>query len=415
MTAFVARDGSRRPVQERAGMTTTDVPSYTADLYSDEAIADPYPHYRALRDLGPVVWLGAQQVYAVPRYDEARAVLLDDGTYLSSGAIALNDVINEAMRGGTIASDGELHAHLRQVVAHRLTPRALRPLRGYVQEQADALVADLVRRRSFDAVSDLAQALPLAIVPEFVGLPVRGRAKLLDWASANFDSLGPMNERCAAALPGAVEMGEYAAKTVADGDVRAGSLADGVIQAAHRGEISGQQSVRLMLAYVAPSLDTTISAVASAVWLFANNDDQWQKLRQDPSLIPGAVNEIVRCETPIRALGRRAGENTTLAGTDLKAGDQLLVIYASANRDERQWDSPDVFDVTRDATRSLGFGYGVHGCAGQGLARIEIEGLLKSLVRNVRRFVVTEKPQRVVNNVIRAFASLPVRIEADGA
>jgi cytochrome P450 len=275
-----------------------------------------------------------------------------------------------------------------------------------VQEQADALVADLVRRRSFDAVSDLAQALPLAIVPEFVGLPVRGRAKLLDWASTNFDSLGPTNERCAAALPGAVEMGEYAAKTVAGGDVRADSLADGVIQAAHRGEISGQQSVRLMLAYVAPSLDTTISAVASAVWLFANNDDQWQKLRQDASLIPGAVNEIVRCETSIRALGRRAGENTTLAGTDLKAGDRLLVIYASANRDERQWESPDVFDVTR----SPGFGYGVHGCAGQGLARIEIEGLLKSLVRNVRRFVVTEEPQRMVNNVIRAFASLPVRI-----
>jgi cytochrome P450 len=99
MTAFIARDGSRRPVQERAGIITTDVLSYTADLYSDEAIGDPYPHYRALRDLGPVVWLGAQQVYAVPRYDEARAVLLDDGTYLSSGAIALNDVINEAMRG----------------------------------------------------------------------------------------------------------------------------------------------------------------------------------------------------------------------------------------------------------------------------------------------------------------------------
>lgn len=396
-------------------MTTTDIPSYTADLYSDEAIADPYPHYRALRDLGPVVWLDAHQVYAVPRYDEARAVLMDDGTYLSSRALALNDVINEAMQGGTIASDGELHAHLRQVVAHRLTPRALRPIREYVQQQADALVADLVRRGSFDAVADLAQALPLAIVPEFVGLPVRGRESLLDWASANFDSLGPMNERCVAALPGAAEMGEFAARTVADGDVRPDSLADGVIQAVHRGEITEQQSVRLMLAYVAPSLDTTISAVGSAVWLFANNDDQWQKLRENPSLIPGAVNEVVRCETPIRALGRRAGESATLAGVDLKADDQLLVIYASANRDERQWDRPDVFDVTRDATRNLGFGYGVHGCAGQGLARIEIEALLKSLLRNVRRFVVTEEPTRTVNNVIRAFASLPVRIETDGA
>jgi cytochrome P450 len=396
-------------------MTTIDVPSYAADLYSDGAIADPYPHYRALRDLGPVVWLDAHQVYAVPRYNEARAVLMDDTTYLSSKALALNHVINEAMQGGTIASDGELHAHLRQVVAHRLTPRALRPIREYVQQQADALVADLVRRRSFDAITELAQALPLAVVPEFVGLPVRGRGSLLDWASANFDSLGPMNERCVAALPGAAEMGEFAARTVADGDVRPDSLADGVIQAAHRGEITEQQSVRLMLAYVAPSLDTTISAVGSAVWLFANNDLQWQKLREDPALIPGAVNEVVRCETPIRALGRRAGESTTLAGVDLAADDQLLVIYASANRDERQWDRPDEFDVTRDATRNLGFGYGVHGCAGQGLARIEIEALLKSLLRNVRRFVITDEPTRAVNNVIRAFASLPVRIETDGA
>jgi len=343
-----------------------------------------------------------------------RAVLADDSTYLSSNAIALNDVVNTAMQGGTIASDGELHAQFRHIVAHRLTPRALRPIQQSVQQRTEALASHVAELRAFDAVTDLAQALPLSVVPEFVGLPPDARGQMLKWASANFDSLGPLNERGLASLPGCVEMAEYAARTAASGNVVPGTLADGVVQAARRGEITEQQSVRLMLAYIAPSLDTTISAIGCAVWLFARHDDQWQKLRADPTLIPAAISEILRYETPIRALGRRAARPVEFGGVRLDTDDRLLLLYASANRDERQWDRPDEFDITRDSTRQLGFGYGVHGCPGQGLARIEIESLLTALARRVRRFVLTDEPTWTVNNAIRAFDSIPVRVELDG-
>jgi len=394
-------------------VTTTNIPSYALDLFSDEAIAEPYEHYRALRELGPLVWLEQHQMYAVARYAEARAVLTNDAVFQSRNGVAMNAVANEAMQGGTIASDGELHAHLRRVVAGKLTPRALRPIRESVQQRADELASRVVMLGSFDAVSDLAQVLPQSIVPDFVGLPMNGRGRLLDWASANFDSLGPLNERCVASLPKITEMNEFAAELVAQGDVLPGSLGADVLQAADRGEITEHQSVRLMLAYVAPSLDTTISAIGSAIWLFAQYPDQWQKLRADPTLVPRAVNEIVRYETPIRALGRRATANVNVGGVDLDPSDHVLVLYASANRDERRWDRPDVFDVTRDAAPQLGFGWGAHGCAGQGLARIEIESLLLALARRVRRFELTGEPVRAMNNVIRALASVPVRVEID--
>src|SRR5919206_2891485 len=117
--------------------TATSVPSYDADIYADEALLEPYEHYRALRDLGPVVWLERHGAYAITRYADVRAVLADGDTFRSANGIALNEPANQAILGCTLASDGELHAHLRQVVAHRLTPRALRPMKDVVTDKAE--------------------------------------------------------------------------------------------------------------------------------------------------------------------------------------------------------------------------------------------------------------------------------------
>jgi cytochrome P450 len=390
--------------------SSATAPSYGPDIYTDSALAEPYEHYRAIRDAGPAVWLDSHDAYAIARYAEARAVLADDTSYLSANGIALNEPANSAILGCTLASDGDLHARLRRVVAHRLTPRALHPMRDLIQTQADALVDELVERGSFDAVTDLARALPLSIVPDFVGWPTDGREHLLEWAGANFDSFGPLNERGLAAMPLCGAMAGFAAETVQTGNVLPGSLAAGVLEAVDRGEVTPEQSMMLMLDYIAPSIDTTISAIGSAIWLFAEHPDQWQLLRDDPSLIASAFNEILRFESPIRAFGRRVGTATRIGDVDIDAGAQLLVIYASANRDERQWDSPDVFDVTRDARAQLGFGYGVHACAGQSLARMETESLLTALARRVGSFEIGE-PIRALNNLIRAFGALPVTVQ----
>jgi cytochrome P450 len=336
---------------------------------------------------------------------------VDSDTFRSANGIALNEPANQAILGCTLASDGDLHAQLRKVVAHRLTPRALRPMRELVTERADELVAGLVQRGSFDAVSDLARALPLSIVPDFIGWPQEGREHLLEWAGANFDSFGPMNERAQRAMPKCGEMAAYGAEIVRTGNVLPGSLGAGVLEARDQGEVTTEQCMMLMLDYLAPSLDTTISAVGSAVWLFAQHPDQWHLVRSDPGLIPNAVNEVVRFESPIRAFGRLAENDTEIGGVPIPAGSRVLVIYASANRDERKFERPDEFDVTRrDAVHQLGFGIGEHGCAGQGLARMETESLLAALARSVTRFHVGT-PERALNNLIRAFGTLPVTVE----
>jgi cytochrome P450 len=391
--------------------TTAPAPTYDEDIYADEALLEPYEHYRRLRDLGPAVWLSKHGAYAVTRYADVKAVLADGETFNSANGIALNEPANQAILGCTLASDGDLHAHLRQVVAHRLTPRSLRPMKELVTEKADELVASLVARGSFDAVTDLARALPLSVVPDFIGWPQEGREHLLRWAGANFDSFGPINERVEKALPQCGEMAAFGAEIVRTGNVLPGSLGASVLEARDRGEVTTEQTMMLMLDYLAPSLDTTISAVGSAIWLFGKHPEQWDLVRNDPSLVPNAVNEVVRFESPISSFGRLVTKDTEIDGVPIPAGSRVVVNYASANRDERKWDRPDEFDVTRrDAVHQLGFGFGEHGCAGQGLARMESESLLTALARSVTRFHLGE-PERALNNLIRSLGALPVTVE----
>lgn len=161
---------------------------------------------------------------------------------------------------------------------------------------------------------------------------------------------------------------------------------------------------------MAPSLDTTISAISNAVHSFATHPEQWEKLKQNPDLIPNAVNEVVRYESPLRAFTRKTGREATIGDARIPAGSRILVIYASANRDEFEWNQPDAFDIRRDATRQLGFGHGPHACAGQGLARMETSAMLRALVERVDRIELTSPPTWAVNNIIRRHESLPLKL-----
>lgn len=143
-------------------------PAYEPELYSRAAIQDPYPHYARLRELGPVVWLAKQRAYALPRYAECKAVLLDDETFISGAGVALNPVANQLSRGTTLNSDGEDHSRRRALLAHRLTPRALRAMRATVDQQAVAAVEAAVSRGAIDGV-ELATALPMSVVPDLIG------------------------------------------------------------------------------------------------------------------------------------------------------------------------------------------------------------------------------------------------------
>jgi cytochrome P450 len=388
------------------------IPIYRPDIYATDAIVDPYPHYARLRQLGPVVWLPKQRACALSRFAECKAVLRDDGTFVSGSGVALNAVANRLSRGTTLNSDGAEHEQRRKLVAHRMLPRALREISDAVDEQAAQVVDAAIRKGEVDGVADLACALPLAVVPDLVGWPRDQRDDLLAWGGATFDILGPLNRHWLKSLPSSVQMLRFARRVVRRRTVIEGSLGHDVLMAADSGKLRHRECPPLMVDYVAPSLDTTISAISSALQLFAVFPEQWQILRGDRGLIPNAVNEIIRYESPLRAFSRKAIRDTMLSEVHIRAGARVLVIYASANRDEREWDRPEVFDVRRDANRQLGFGHGSHACAGQGLARLETAAMLRALVERVERIESTAPPTWAINNIIRRHERLPLKLIA---
>ena len=387
-----------------AGVPTSDV-----DLFSDEILAEPYDAYQQLRDLGPVVWLERLDAYVLPRYAEVRQALGDPAAFCSGQGVGLNEFINHGGQGTTLMSDGEAHDRQREVIGQPLTPRHLADLKPDVTQLADDLIDRLVERGTFDAVSDLAEVIPSTWVPDLLGWPEEGRDRLLDWASDNFDALGPLNGRAEAAGPGLLEMAAYAQQVAGRADLPAGSMAAGVLAAGERGDIDPSQCPMLLIDYLAPSLDTTISALGNAVWLFATHPDQWDLLRREPQRVKNAFNEVLRVESPISCFTRVTTTTTELGGVELPEGARVVVLYASANRDERRWPRPDEFDITREAAGHVAFGYGVHACAGMGLARLEGAVILAALAERVERIELGE-PVRKLNNLIRAFGSLPVTV-----
>jgi cytochrome P450 len=391
---------------------TTSAPVYRPDIYADEAILDPYPHYRRMRELGPVVWLPAQRAHAVVHHASCKEVLLADDRFRSERGVGLNPVVNRLSRGTTLNSDDEDHERRRRLLASRLTPKALRSMREEVQDRADAVVAAAVARGTVDGVADLAEALPTSFVPDLIGWPREGREKLLPWAGATFDALGPLNRRTVRSTPRTLAMMRFARSVVRSRAVLPGSMGADLLAKADAGELGHGECPALMIDYLAPSLDTTISAIASALWLFATHPEQWERLKADPLVTPNAVNEVVRIESPLRAFSRLVADDTEVAGTPLRAGSRVVVVYASANRDERAWDLPDVFDVTRDAAQQLGFGQGAHGCAGQGLARLETQSILRALAQQVDHLELVGEPAWGLNNIIHKLDRLPLRLVA---
>ena len=333
-------------------------------------------------------------------------MLADHTTFRSGDGVMFSDLANQMTRGTLLASDPPLHDSLRRTLAHRMTPRAL----GAQRETIAAKGADVTRALAMsgvvDGMRDLAEAMPMSFVPEFLGFPHECHPRLLEWAGAI--EAGPASGRTPGAVVLAQELSQYAEYLVRERALIPGSLGDDIVVAADRGEIDAAQAVALLIDYFGPSLETTISALASALWLFSENPDQWQLLRRDPSLIGAAFNEVVSLESPLRAFTRLAAADTTIEGVPVPAGSRVSVFFASANRDERRWDRPDRFDLSRDSTFHLGLGYGVHACVGQGLARQEFAAVLTPLAAEVKRIELAGPPVRRVNSLLRTFDKLPL-------
>ena len=386
----------------------SDAPSYDVDFYSPQLVADPHTHYRAIRDLGAAVWLPRNEMWAIGRYDDARAALRASDTLISGKGVANNRFMNNERQIATLVSDGELHRVYRGLVMKPIMASQAKLLRERIRSTAETLIDALLQRESFEGMTELAQVIPVSIVSHLVGLPESGRENMLKWAAATFDTLGSLNELARRAVPSVKESFAYTVNLKRE-DVAPDGWAARLFGAADAGVIEASAVPGLLQDYIAPSLDTAIFAIGHMLDLLGRHPEQWQAIRAEPKLITPAINEILRMEAPIRAFTRYVKEDYVVGDRTLPAGSRAVIMYGSANRDERHYPEPDRFDIHRKNNDHLAFGYGVHHCLGVHLAKVEMSCLLEVMAEKVQRMDV-QPPVLMANNVLRGFQSIKVRL-----
>jgi cytochrome P450 len=393
--------------------TTAERPVTTIDPFSQAFLSDPYPHHEAMREAGSVVWLEHYGIWAMARHQEVRDALTDWQTYCSGAGVGLSDFRKEPpWRPPSIIleADPPLHTRTRAVLTRILSPAAINILRERFAREAKALVDQLVERREFDGIADLAEAYPLKVFPDAVGISEEGRENLLPYGNMVFNSFGPRNDLFDKAMANAGPVRDWIMSKCS----RAGLAPDGlgikIFHAVDAGELSEDEAGMLVRSFLSAGIDTTVYGLGNALYCFAKYPEQWTILRENPSLIRLAFEEVLRFEAPVQTFFRTTTRDVDVGGVKLNDGEKVLLFLAAANRDPRRWDKPDTFDVKRRATGHMTFGTGIHGCVGQAVARLESEAVFGALARRVVSFELTNEPRRRLNNTLRGLDRLPLRV-----
>jgi 4-methoxybenzoate monooxygenase (O-demethylating) len=395
-------------------MTTEhDAPVTALDPFSEEFLRDPYPSHHALREAGPVVRLERYGVWAMARYEQVHAVLEDSETYRSGAGVGLADFTKETpwrTPSLLLEADPPEHSSARKATAGALSANRIRGLRGAFEREADALVDRLVERGRFDAVADLAEAYPVKVFADAVGVPEEGRENLMAYGDMVFNAFGPRNELLAQSAKGLDEARVWIADKCRLENLDPGGLGAGIHEQAARHDLGPEQAGLLVRSLLSAGVDTTAHALGNAICCFVDHPDQWAVLRADPHRSRAAFEEVLRYESPVQTFFRTTAREVEVHGVRIPAGEKVLLFLAAAGRDPRQWDDPERFDVSRKAGGQLGFGFGIHACVGRMMARLEGEVLLTALARRVEAIERDGEPVRKLNNTLRGLARLPVRV-----
>ncbi|WP_328826393.1 cytochrome P450 [Streptomyces ureilyticus] len=391
--------------------TSSSIPESDVELFSTTALMDPYPHYAALRGLGPAVYLSEYDIYGLFRYEHVRPALVDWERFSSAEGIAMNPTTNEAMEGSLLGMDPPRQREVRTVFTDALRPKYVRKVADGLEQLAGQLVDDLVQRGEFDGVTDFARTLPVGIVLDLIGFPRdEQREEILDWALGAFNYMGPYSDHQASSLPDVQALAQYLTTKATPEKLLPDSFGQIVWEAVGRGDITENEALMTMSAYACAGVDTTIAGISSTLWLLARNPDEWAKVRQDPTTVPGAFLEGLRMEAPIQSFTRVTTCNVDLDGVTIPAGSRVVLSYGSANRDERHYPDPDRFRVSRNPSDSVAFGFGVHNCPGRVLATMEAHALFNALASRVEKIDLAGEPVRAPNNIIRGLERLPIRV-----
>jgi len=385
----------------------------SVDPFSHAFLENPYPHHEAMREAGPVVWLEHYGIWAMARHQEVRDALTDWQTYCSSAGVGLSDFRKETpWRPPSIIleADPPLHTRTRAVLTRILSPAAINVLRETLTREAEALVDRLLEKREFDGVADLAEAYPLKVFPDSVGISKEGRENLLPYGGMVFNGFGPRNDLFEKAMANAGPVRDWIMSKCSRAALAPDGLGMQIFRAVDAGELTEAEAGMLVRSFLSAGVDTTVYGLGNALYCFAKYPHQWTALRENPSLIRSAFEEVLRFEAPVQTFFRTTTRAVDVGGVHLGEGEKVLLFLAAANRDPRRWERPDEFDVRRRATGHMTFGTGIHGCVGQAVARLEAEAVFAALARRAASFEMTAEPTRRLNNTLRGLDTLPLRV-----
>jgi cholest-4-en-3-one 26-monooxygenase len=391
------------------------------DLSDSRSYVAGVPHawLAHLRRHDPVHWQdepGGPGFWAITRYEDCVTVNRDYERFSSAAQgtmpfeLGADEVAQQALM--MLNMDPPLHTRYRRLVNKGFTPRMVRDLEESIHRAADSIIDEVIEKGEADFVTEISAELPLQVIAELLGVPQEDRHRMFEWSNRMVGNEDPeYQDRTELALTSAMELYAYASELFAK--KRIDPHAD-LMSALTTVEIEGERlsDMELELFFLLLTVagnETTRNLMSGAMHAFFQNPEQWQRLLDDRSLLPAAVDEMLRFVTPVMNFRRTAMVDTELGGTRIAAGDKVVFFHASANRDEDIFTDPDSFDVGRDPNPHIAFGGGgPHFCLGTNLARMEIRVMFEHLLDRMPDIRQDGEVQRLQSQFINGVKHIPV-------
>ena len=393
-------------------------------LLDPDVLANPYPLYRRLQTEDPVHWDPFLHVWVVTRYADVVRVLRDFSAQRTPTpdqltALGLSELnpIAQVMVRQMLFLDAPAHTRIRTLAAHAFTPARVEVLRAHIREIAQRLMAPVLRRGHMDVIADLADPLPCIVTAEMLGVPAGDYLQLKAWSQDFAEMLGNFQhnpDRVPRVLRTVEEMTAYFRAAMREHRL---TPRDGLVAALMDAEVEGdrlseEEVVANCIVTMVGGQETTTNLIGNGVLSLLRHPGQLERLRRDQALIPSAVEELLRYESPSQHTARIAPTDLELGGRRIRKGQAVIAIMGAANRDPARFPDPDRLDVGRPDNRHLAFGWAAHFCFGAPLARIEGQIALEALVPGL--VMPDREPGPLVwrtNLGLRGLTALPVSVE----
>lgn len=391
-----------------------------AGAFSPEMRADPYPLYKQLRASDPVLWWDDPGIWLITGYEEAVSVLHHPNASTDHRAAQVN--VSEAGLGPSerglenvmLFMDPPDHTRLRTLVNKAFTPRAIDRMRTRIQQIADELLEARRDSKALDVIADFAYPLPVRVIAEMLGVPQEDLPRFREWSRAIAPILDPVMsmESLEGIADASLALSSYFDEMIAMRRKEPrDDLLTALVQSEERGHRLTEEELRAtcVLLLIAGH-ETTMNLIGNGLLALLHHPDQLRRLRDDPSLMRDAIEELLRYEGPVHLTARTARGDIAVNGKTVREGEMSIVLLGAANRDPDQFPDPDDLDVGRHPNRHIAFSAGGHFCLGAPLARIEGHIALETLLRRAPGIELTAEPEWRDTITLRGLKSLPVSL-----